>query len=654
MEIEDKADNDNGGEEDSFRNSNDGEGDINHIIDISGSLMGLKRKNIQDFYELYCEHAREVGFGVRKTTSRSNDAGVIIEKYFVCSCEGTKRPSTSSHSVEKKEKKGNITRTGCKASLRVKMNSDGDYEVVSHNTLHNHTFWKDSSRAHHSERLITADDVIYSGAIPINSVQDVEGEHFACLSRLKTSALEGGDAQALVDTLCQQSTEDRDFFFRVKFDDAGKLSNVFWRDSMMKEDYRIYGDAVVFDTSYRAKYNLICAQFIGVNNHWKNVMFGCAFILDEKTESFEWVLDVFKKSMEDQSPVTLFTDHEIAIENAVEKVFPGKKHRLCRWNLYQDAVARFGKLKGDKCFSDTFNKCLTGCTTETEFESDWNTLISKTGLEDHSWFKRLYNSREKWCTGDFFSTGVSSSQRTERANIAIRFNAKQTTGLNEFYASFKETIKRWRSNEVKDEFKCSKATPTSVLQLRGILKHASEVYTLTIFRDFEEEFLNSISTSCKMLHSDNDITFYSVTHDDGVTSHDVTFSVVDTKISCSCKRFEECGLLCRHCLRVFHMHSVSRIPDCYVKSRWTKYAKRILWEKKSDREIDTSDDCVPWRHDVMRRYYNLILLAEENKETRRIIEDGYKRDSASVDSVMGVSSSTVVLDSERSIKQRTK
>ncbi|KAL6531346.1 hypothetical protein OROMI_027709 [Orobanche minor] len=687
MGIVDKLDND--GNQGSCKNSNEGGGVATFIdsrdendgsnidkeqksIILFGSLMGLKREEIQDIYKMYCEHAREVGFSVRKTTTRSNDAGVVVEKYFVCSCEGSKRSTASNSSslVEKKEKKGYITRTGCKASLRVKMNSEGVYEVVGHNILHNHTLTRKEWRhMHYSQRAITNEKAIDIGDMTPSGTgatgsfrymtQDEEVEHSVgnttrdplnFLNRMKMGAIEGRDAQGLIDTLHQLSAEDQDFFFRVKLDDVGRLCNVFWRDSVMKEDYTVYGDVVVFDTTYRTnKYNLICAPFVGINNHWKNVMFGCAFIADEKTESFVWLMEVFKKSMEGQSPVTLFTDQDLAVGNAIEKVFPGTRHRLCRCHLYEDAVSQFGKLKGDKCFSDAFNKCLSGCKDETEFESCWNSMISKNGLEGHSWFKYLYDSREKWCTAinnDFFSVGMPSSRRSESTNSAIRFNAKKTTGLNEFYVIIKETVKCWRSNEAKDEFQCSTETPTSVLQLSGVMKHASEVYTLTLFKDFEEEFLKSISTSCRMSHYDNDILFYNVIHDDDVTCYNVTFSAVDNLISCSCKRFEECGLLCRHCLRVFHMHSVSQIPDCNIKRRWTKFAKKDIWDK-FDSGIGKSakvNDCIPWRHDIVRKYYNLVLKAQENMEARGIIEDGYNRDCVAVDSLVTMRHSTGGID----------
>ncbi|KAL3629862.1 hypothetical protein CASFOL_026174 [Castilleja foliolosa] len=93
--------------------------------------------------------------------------------------------------------------------------------------------------------------------------------------------------------------------------------------------------------------------------------------------------------------------------------------------------------------------------------------------------------------------------------------------------------------------------------------------------------IKSFGTSCKMVHYEDGVTLYNIVHDDGVTAYDVVFSSsVNTLITCSCKMFEECGLLCRHCLRIFHMHSVQKIPDCYIKRRWTKFAKEALSDRR--------------------------------------------------------------------------
>ena len=105
----------------------------------------------------------------------------------------------------------------------------------------------------------------------VKSVGHTLMDHFNYVSRRKMKEIEGGDAQNVIDSLYQRQAEDQNFFFRFKLGGAekeNKLTAIFWRDSEMMEDYRIFGDVVVFDTTFRTnKYNLICAPIVGINNH---------------------------------------------------------------------------------------------------------------------------------------------------------------------------------------------------------------------------------------------------------------------------------------------------------------------------------------------------------------------------------------------------
>ena len=49
-------------------------------------------------------------------------------------------------------------------------------------------------------------------------------------------------------------------------------------------------------------------------------MFGCAFLSNERVESFEWLFEVFKKSMGGKVPTSISANHDQAMSNAVEKV----------------------------------------------------------------------------------------------------------------------------------------------------------------------------------------------------------------------------------------------------------------------------------------------------------------------------------------------
>lgn len=196
---------------------------------------------------------------------------------------------------------------------------------------------------HRSERKITQekaqaiDLMLESGLRPaqsynlmaheaggVKTVGHTMKDHLNYISRKKMKEIDGGDAQNVIDSLYQRQTEDPNFFFRFKLggiEKQNKLTAIFWRDSEMLEDFTIYGDVLIFDTTFRTnKYNLICAPIVGINNHWQNVMFGCAFIADETEKTFEWVLETFKKSVCGLTPTSIFTDQDLAMAKAIEKV----------------------------------------------------------------------------------------------------------------------------------------------------------------------------------------------------------------------------------------------------------------------------------------------------------------------------------------------
>uniref|UniRef100_A0A803MQX4 MULE transposase domain-containing protein n=1 Tax=Chenopodium quinoa TaxID=63459 RepID=A0A803MQX4_CHEQI len=286
-------------------------------------------------------------------------------------------------------------------------------------------------------------------------------DHLNFCSRLRMEQIEAGDAQTLVNILNQEQSKDLNFFFKVKLEKEGRISNIFWRDLMMLKDYRIYGDVLVFDTTYRTnRYILICAPFVGINNHWHNCMFACGFIEDEKTDSFVWLLETFLKAMENRTPTSIFTDQDQAMANAIEQVLPNTRHRLCIWHLEQNAITRFGALKKDKEFKYAFNQCLKMCVTKQEFEAKWQAMMQKYELTAHSWYQRVYELKEKRCPAlsrYFFSAGILLSQRSESTN---------------------------------------------------------HVFTLSLFRDFKEEFGYSMATTVQMIGRNEECLLYQVALED--------------------------------------------------------------------------------------------------------------------------------------------
>ncbi|XP_074266173.1 protein FAR1-RELATED SEQUENCE 5-like [Silene latifolia] len=302
---------------------------------------------------MYRKHSQAVGFSIRKATSRRvNGPGTPeVERYFVCSCEGKHGNGSRlglnglPHVATNNLRNAAITRCECKAGLRSQVNEVGQWEVLQHITEHNHALTPTQWQQHHrSERRISdveaetikamteafvAPSVQYKVAAAAAGSDVFVGhskrDHINFVHRLKIKAIESGDAATLINLMTRRQSEDPGFFFRVQFNEEGRLCHLFWCDSMMREDYRLYHDVLIFDTTYRTnRYNLICGAFVGINNHWSNIMFGCVFLSDEKEEAFQWLFNVFNEAMgDDLRPVSIFTDQDKAMSNAVEAVFSG-------------------------------------------------------------------------------------------------------------------------------------------------------------------------------------------------------------------------------------------------------------------------------------------------------------------------------------------
>ena len=130
--------------------------------------------------------------------------------------------------------------------------------------------------------------------------------------------MEVGDGQSIINHFKEKQSEDPIFFYLVQVDQDNRVAKFFWRDGRSKLDYGSFGHVVIFDTTYRTnKYNLICAPFVGINDHWNNVLFGCAFLSYETTQSFIWLFETFLTAMGGRQPKSIFTDQDQAMANAI-------------------------------------------------------------------------------------------------------------------------------------------------------------------------------------------------------------------------------------------------------------------------------------------------------------------------------------------------
>jgi hypothetical protein len=388
---------------------------------------------------------------------------------------------------------------------------------------------------------------------------------------------------------------------------------------------------VIFDTTYRTnKYNLICAPFVGVNHHWQNAMFGCALLLDETAVSFTWLFKAFLESMGNQQPKTIFTDQDAAMAKAIGEVMPNTSHRLCLWHISKKVPSYLGPLNSNPQFLSVLNKCMQGCDSEEEFQSTWDDMINDYKLHDHKWLNDMYKIRHKWSTAyskSVFSAGIKSSQRSESTNSVLGDIAGKTTSLTQFVVAFEKMVKKWRQLEVEKEFKNSQSTPPLVINTSETLRHASTIYTHKIFKLFLNEYLEGAGGSTSIEIGQCDTVSYHEVMLNRIPSkkYKVTLNSSTATISCSCHKFDSLGILCSHALRIYNIKGILQIPDQYFLKRWSKNARSVIYEHKSEgSEADSTsnggdDASLLYRNSIMKSFYNLVLESQDDKEAQQIM-----------------------------------
>ena len=87
--------------------------------------------------------------------------------------------------------------------------------------------------------------------------------------------------------------------------------------------------------------------------------------------------------MGNRSPITIFTDQDQVMSNAIEEVFLNTHHRLCLWHISKNAPSYFGELNSNSEFQSLWYKCQKYCDLELEFQKTWKKMMHKFNLEDH-------------------------------------------------------------------------------------------------------------------------------------------------------------------------------------------------------------------------------------------------------------------------------
>jgi zinc finger SWIM domain-containing protein 3 len=613
----------------------------------------------QEAYDFYNEYGRNYGFSIRKDWCNKRKVdGVVTSRQFVCCKEGF-RDEWERDGQKTRERAE--TRTGCQAHMKIRLDKKKEkYCIQSLELSHNHVLhvsqcahmMPSQRRISHAQALEI--DLAYDSGIKLKDSYEFMGrqaggkdvlgytkqDHKNYLHSKRQRELKYGESGCLLRYFEKKKRENFSFYYSLQLDAAEQITNIFCADAQMIFDYKLFGDVVSFDTTYRTnKEYRPLAMFVGFNHHREVVIFGAALLYDETIESFEWLFETFFEAMSGKKPNTIFTDQDPAMAKAISVVMPNTYHRLCTWHLMQNALKHIGHLlRGENGFRSELNACFKVWEEEDEFLSAWDAILHKYNVCDNSWLQRLFEVKEKWAKAYVkmsFSAGMTSTQLSESLNADLKDYLQSDYDIVKFFTHFDRLLNDKRYKELLAEYNLRQKLP-KIKMLSPMLVQAAKIYTSQPFLKFQkqyEEFQGAYVKECIERNSSHE---YIVSFYDKPQYRRVIWNSLEHSVSCSCRKFERCGILCGHALKILDVMNIKVLPKKYILKRWTKDARNEIVQDFNGQEIiiDTNLEFTTRYKSLCPLYVKLISRAAECEEAYKIALENYTELNKKIEDVM--------------------
>ncbi|CAJ0836910.1 6421_t:CDS:2, partial [Entrophospora sp. SA101] len=199
--------------------------------------------------------------------------------------------------------------------------------------------------------------------------------------------------QALFDKL-----QESDFEFDYQRDHQNHITHLFFAHRISIALTRTYPVVLLLDCTYKTnRYRMLLLNVVGMTS-FNTTFFSCfAFLKDEKEADYEWALTCISKIFNGMShPKVIVTDRELALMNAIGRIFPGAHHLLCIWHINKNILAKckrhFATEEDWTEFIELW-KAVTASITEQDFTTKWKEFLECYAIEGaHATLKKYLQS----------------------------------------------------------------------------------------------------------------------------------------------------------------------------------------------------------------------------------------------------------------------
>lgn len=551
--------------------------------------VGMKFRDEVQAWKLWVEYGGYMGFSVRKRYNNKRKVdGKITSCRYVCSNEGHRARDKRDHLVKCPRAE---TRTDCEVRMCLKMEGEG-YVVYELFLEHNHHLHlAETSHLMVSQRKIsevqafeieTADDSgIGPRAAHELASRQVGGSFNLSYTRLdhknylrtkREREMAYGEAGSMLKYFQDKITENHSFQYTLLMDCEEKITNVFWADAKMLVDYAHFGDVVTFDTTFGTnKESRSFGVFVGFNHFRETVIFGAVLLYSETYESFKWLFETFVQAHNGKKPRTIFTDQDFAMGKAVEEVFTEAWHGLCTFHIMQNAIKHLSNEQkcDDSNILASFSACMFEYEDKEQFEAEFFILRNK--VQKKTWLDSIYRLKEKWAISfmnGVFTLGMRSTQLSESLNNDLKNHLKANLDILRFLRHFERVVQGKRDKELLAEFDSRRKQPR-IKVMTPMLLQVSKLYTPIIFEAFQSEYERSIASRIEVLGNNEYLVAIASLDQELIfeDEHRVTGNPMEETVTCTCKQFNNSGILCAHALKVLDIMNVKLLPAHYILKR---------------------------------------------------------------------------------------
>ncbi|KAL5140924.1 Protein FAR1-RELATED SEQUENCE 11 [Glycine soja] len=520
-------------------------------------FIGQRFVSQEAAYEFYCSFAKQCGFSIRRHRTRGKD-GVgrgVTRRDFTCHRGGYPQIKPSDDGKVQRNRKS--SRCGCQAYMRIVKRSDFDvpeWRVTGFRNIHNHELLK-SNEVHllpaycpispddkgricmfakagmsvrQMLRLMELEKGIKLGCLPFTEI-DVRNllQSFRNVDR-------DNDAIDLIAMCKRLKDENHNFKYEFKIDSNNRLEHIAWSYSSSIQSYEAFGDAVVFDTTYRV-------------------------------EAYDMAFLGFMKG---KAPQTILTDHNMWLKEAIAVELPETKHGFCIWHIlskFSDWFSLFLGSQYDEWKAEFLR--LYNLELVEDFEEGWRQMVDQYGLHANKHIISLYSLRTFWALPflrRYFFAGLTSTCQSESINAFIQRFLSAQSQLDRFVEQVVEIVDFNDRAGAKQKMQ-RKLQKVCLKTGSPIESHAATALTPYALSKLQEELVLAPQYASFLV----DEGCFQVRHHSQSDGGCKVFWVpCQEHISCSCHLFEFSGILCRHVLRVMSTNNCFHIPDQYLPARW--------------------------------------------------------------------------------------